>query len=143
MLGIVPFFHSLGFTVTLWGPLLLDIRAAYHFSPLDTRIVAKLARMRGGDDPAGHADVPAHVLCGAASRRSSRSLEVVVAGAEKLPIALCEAFEQEVRHSAGRRLRHDGALAAGVGERAAEPLEERRRSIARKARSAGRCPASR
>jgi acyl-[acyl-carrier-protein]-phospholipid O-acyltransferase/long-chain-fatty-acid--[acyl-carrier-protein] ligase len=39
ILGVVPFFHSLGFTVTLWGPLLLEIRAVYHFTPLDARAV--------------------------------------------------------------------------------------------------------
>ena len=46
ILGIVPFFHSLGFTVTLWGPLLLDIRAAYHFSPLDAQQVGQACQSR-------------------------------------------------------------------------------------------------
>ena len=119
ILGIVPFFHSLGFTVTLWGPLLLDIRAAYHFSPLETRIVAKLARSTRRDDPARHADVSCAATCGAASRKSSKSLEIVVAGAEKLPIAAVRGVRAEVRRAAGRRLRHDRALAAGVGQRAA------------------------
>src|SRR6202008_3518793 len=47
LLGIVPFFHSLGFTVTLWGPLLLDIRAVFHTDPRETRIVSKLAKKTG------------------------------------------------------------------------------------------------
>ena len=85
--------------------------------------------MRGGDDPAGDAHVPAQCTCGAASRRSWSSLEVVVAGAEKLPIALCDAFEKKFGIRPVEGLRHDRALAAGVGERAAEPVEERRRSI--------------
>jgi acyl-[acyl-carrier-protein]-phospholipid O-acyltransferase/long-chain-fatty-acid--[acyl-carrier-protein] ligase len=94
LLGIVPFFHSLGFTVTLWGPLLLDIRAAYHFSPLDTRIVAKLARARNATIMLATPTFLRSYL-----RRCEpeelESLEVVVAGAEKLPPALCEAFEQK------------------------------------------------
>jgi acyl-[acyl-carrier-protein]-phospholipid O-acyltransferase/long-chain-fatty-acid--[acyl-carrier-protein] ligase len=94
LLGIVPFFHSLGFTVTLWGPLLLDIRAAYHFSPLDTRIVAKLAKTRAATILLATPTFLRNFL-----RRCEpeelETLEVVVAGAEKLPVALCEAFEQK------------------------------------------------
>jgi acyl-[acyl-carrier-protein]-phospholipid O-acyltransferase/long-chain-fatty-acid--[acyl-carrier-protein] ligase len=94
LLGIVPFFHSLGFTVTLWGPLLLDIRAAYHFSPLDTRIVAKLAELRKATILLATPTFLRSYLrrC---EPQELETLEVVVAGAEKLPPALCEAFEQK------------------------------------------------
>jgi acyl-[acyl-carrier-protein]-phospholipid O-acyltransferase / long-chain-fatty-acid--[acyl-carrier-protein] ligase len=92
VLGIVPFFHSLGYTITLWGPLLLDVRAAYHFSPLDTRVVAKLARTR-----AATILLATPTFLRTYMRRCEpeelSSLEVVVAGAEKLPISLCDAFE--------------------------------------------------
>jgi acyl-[acyl-carrier-protein]-phospholipid O-acyltransferase/long-chain-fatty-acid--[acyl-carrier-protein] ligase len=94
ILGIVPFFHSLGFTVTLWGGLLLDIRAAYHFSPLDTRIVAKLAKAR----EATIMLATPTFLRGYLRRcepEELKTLEIVVAGAEKLPCALCEAFEKK------------------------------------------------
>ncbi|HEX2473359.1 MAG TPA: MFS transporter, partial [Lacipirellulaceae bacterium] len=94
ILGIVPFFHSLGFTVTLWGPLLLDIRTAYHFSPLDTRVVAKLARSRRAT-----IFLATPTFLRSYLRRCEpeelKSLEIVVAGAEKLPCALCEAFQQK------------------------------------------------
>lgn len=94
ILGIVPFFHSLGFTVTLWGPLLLDIRAAYHFSPLDARIIGKLARARAATILLATPTFLRGYLrrC---EREDLESLEIVVAGAEKLPLALCEAFERE------------------------------------------------
>ncbi len=94
VLGIVPFFHSLGSTVTLWGPLLLDIRAAYHFSPLETRAVAKLA----GKYAASILLATPTFLRGYLRRcepEELATLEIVVAGAEKLPPALCEAFEQK------------------------------------------------
>jgi acyl-[acyl-carrier-protein]-phospholipid O-acyltransferase/long-chain-fatty-acid--[acyl-carrier-protein] ligase len=42
ILGILPFFHSFGFTVTIWIALCLGKRVAYHFSPLDARIVGEL-----------------------------------------------------------------------------------------------------
>jgi acyl-[acyl-carrier-protein]-phospholipid O-acyltransferase/long-chain-fatty-acid--[acyl-carrier-protein] ligase len=94
ILGIVPFFHSLGFTVTLWGPLLLDIRTAYHVAPLDTRIVAKLARERRAT-----IFLATPTFLRSYLRRCEpeelKTLEIVVAGAEKLPCALCEAFQQK------------------------------------------------
>jgi acyl-[acyl-carrier-protein]-phospholipid O-acyltransferase/long-chain-fatty-acid--[acyl-carrier-protein] ligase len=94
VLGIVPFFHSLGFTITMWGPLLLDVRAAYHFSPLDTRTVAKLARMRAASLLLATPTFLRTYLRRCEPEELS-SLEVVVAGAEKLPIPLCDAFEKK------------------------------------------------
>ncbi|MAT71231.1 MAG: acyl-[ACP]--phospholipid O-acyltransferase [Planctomycetaceae bacterium] len=94
LLGIVPFFHSLGFTVTLWTVLGLDLRAAYHFSPLEAKQVGKLARERGATV----------LLCTPTFLRNYlrridpvdfAKLEIAVAGAEKLPVSLCEAFEQK------------------------------------------------
>ncbi len=94
VLGIVPFFHSLGFTITLWGPLLLDVRAAYHFSPLDTRTVAKLARTRSATLLLATPTFLRTYLRRCEPEELS-SLEVVVAGAEKLPVSLCDAFEKK------------------------------------------------
>ena len=41
-LGILPFFHSFGFTITLWTVLGLGKRVIYHFNPLDARIIGSL-----------------------------------------------------------------------------------------------------
>ena len=41
-LGVLPFFHSLGFTATLIGPAILGVGAAYHPLPTDTRSISKL-----------------------------------------------------------------------------------------------------
>ena len=35
LLGILPFFHSFGFTVTIWTALALGKKVVYHFNPLD------------------------------------------------------------------------------------------------------------
>ena len=43
LLGILPFFHSFGYTTTLWTALMLDPMCVYHFSPLEARAVGKLA----------------------------------------------------------------------------------------------------
>ncbi|MCP4782240.1 MAG: MFS transporter [Fuerstiella sp.] len=42
ILGVLPFFHSFGFTVCLWLPCCMDPGAIYHFNPLDSRMVGRL-----------------------------------------------------------------------------------------------------
>jgi acyl-[acyl-carrier-protein]-phospholipid O-acyltransferase/long-chain-fatty-acid--[acyl-carrier-protein] ligase len=42
ILGILPFFHSFGFTVTIWMALALGKKVVYHFNPLDARTIGKL-----------------------------------------------------------------------------------------------------
>jgi acyl-[acyl-carrier-protein]-phospholipid O-acyltransferase/long-chain-fatty-acid--[acyl-carrier-protein] ligase len=42
LLGILPFFHAFGFTVTIWTALCLGKKVVYHFSPLDAKIVGRL-----------------------------------------------------------------------------------------------------
>ncbi len=42
VLGILPFFHSFGFTVTLWTVLGLGFKGLYHYSPLDARVIGNL-----------------------------------------------------------------------------------------------------
>jgi acyl-[acyl-carrier-protein]-phospholipid O-acyltransferase / long-chain-fatty-acid--[acyl-carrier-protein] ligase len=43
MLGVLPFFHSFGFTGTLWFPLITGFGAVYHFNPLDGKTIGGLA----------------------------------------------------------------------------------------------------
>ncbi len=44
LLGILPFFHSFGTTVTLWASLCLGKTAVYHFNPTDARVVGRLCQ---------------------------------------------------------------------------------------------------
>jgi len=94
LIGILPFFHSFGYTVTMWTALTLDPKAAYHFSPLESRQVGALCRRQGGTIL-----VATPTFLRSYLRRCERedfaTLEVVVAGAEKLPGELAEAFEQK------------------------------------------------
>lgn len=94
VLGVVPFFHSLGFTVTLWTILGLDVRAAYHFSPLDAKQIGKLAKARDATVMLATPTFLRNYLrrCDPAD---FEKLEIAVGGAEKLPVPLCEAFEQK------------------------------------------------
>ncbi len=47
VLGILPFFHSFGFTVTIWTVLCLGKRVVYHINPLDARIIGDLCETHG------------------------------------------------------------------------------------------------
>jgi acyl-[acyl-carrier-protein]-phospholipid O-acyltransferase/long-chain-fatty-acid--[acyl-carrier-protein] ligase len=91
--GILPFFHALGFAVTLWAVLTLDLQAAYHFSPLDAKVIGKLCRERKVTILLATPTFLRTYLrrCDPADLKS---LEVAVAGAEKLPRDLAEAFEK-------------------------------------------------
>jgi acyl-CoA synthetase (AMP-forming)/AMP-acid ligase II len=43
MFGVLPLFHSFGYTVTLWAPLLAGASVVFHDNPLDARAVGELA----------------------------------------------------------------------------------------------------
>ena len=94
LMGILPFFHSFGFMVTLWTVLGLDVRCVYHFTPLDARQVGKLAGQWGVTVLLSTPTFLRSYL-----RRCDpndfEKLEIVVAGAEKLPVDLCDAFEEK------------------------------------------------
>ena len=42
-LGVLPFFHSFGYTVGIWTILLLGKKAIYHSNPLDAKVVGDLS----------------------------------------------------------------------------------------------------
>jgi acyl-[acyl-carrier-protein]-phospholipid O-acyltransferase/long-chain-fatty-acid--[acyl-carrier-protein] ligase len=94
VIGILPFFHSFGYTVTLWAPLSLDAAAAYHFSPLDARQVGKLCK-----EQKGTVLLSTPTFLRSYIRRCDpeelASLNVIVTGAEKLPPDVADAFEQK------------------------------------------------
>ncbi len=91
LLGCLPLFHSMGFTVTLWYPIIRGCRVVTVPSPLDTRKIVDAIR-----------DEQVTVLLGAptfirpilrkAHPSELRSLHLVVTGAEKLPDDLYKAF---------------------------------------------------
>lgn len=42
LLGVLPFFHSFGFTITIWTAICLNKKVVYHFNPLDARTIGKM-----------------------------------------------------------------------------------------------------
>ena len=92
LLGILPFFHSFGFTTTLWTALMLDPSAVYHHAPLEAQQVGKLSRRHGAT-----VLVTTPTFLRSYLRRCDAddfaSMEMVITGAEKLPKELADAFE--------------------------------------------------
>lgn len=92
-LGILPFFHSFGFTVTLWGAMTLPSSAAYHFNPLEARQIGKLVESKKLTVLIG---TPTF-LRGYIRRiepQQLKSIEVAIVGAEKMPSDLFTSFEE-------------------------------------------------
>ncbi len=92
LLGILPFFHSFGYTATLWLPLCFDASAAYHFNPLDAKIVGKLAeKYKVTIVLAAPTFLRNYVK--RCEKEQFAHLHLVVTGAEKLPMDLAEEFK--------------------------------------------------
>lgn len=94
LLGILPFFHSFGYTVTLWGGMALPIGVAYHVSPLDAGIVGKLCEEH---NVTILLTTPTFLrtYLRKCTPENFHKLDVAVAGAEKLPRELSDAFEKK------------------------------------------------
>ncbi len=92
--GVLPFFHSYGYTTTLWTPLALEPACVYHTNPLDAHAVGKLTREH-------HATIlmATPTFLRTYIRRTPAedfaSLEVVFVAAEKLTKEVSDAFEQK------------------------------------------------
>ena len=92
ILGILPFFHSFGFTGTLWLPPLLGAGAVYHPNPVDGRGIGELVdKHRATFLLATPTFLQIYIR--ACTPEQFGSVEFVLAGAEKLPERLAVAFE--------------------------------------------------
>jgi len=91
MLGCLPVFHSFGYTVTLWYPLLRGCRVVTVPSPLDTRRIIESIQQEKATVMIG-APTFIRPFLKKATREELKSLNLVVTGAEKLPMDLYEGF---------------------------------------------------
>ena len=93
ILGILPFFHSFGFTVTLCLPSEIGAGVVFHPNPLDARAVGALVRENAVTILLATPTFLQIYLRGVPSEDFG-SLQLVVVGAEKLSERLADAFEQ-------------------------------------------------
>lgn len=93
MLGILPFFHSFGYTVSLWGSINFPVGMVYHFSPLDVKTIGELCEKHRVS-----IIVTTPTFLQYYMRRippaQLGSVNTVITGAEKLPEAMRLAFRE-------------------------------------------------
>ena len=93
LLGILPFFHSFGFTVCLWLSAAHAIGIVYHPNPLDAQIIGELVqKYRVTFLIATPTFVQAYMR--RCTPEELSSLRVVLVGAEKMPDRLAQSFEE-------------------------------------------------
>ena len=94
LLGVLPFFHSFGFTGTLWFPLVTGIGVVYHPNPMDAKTIGELAERY-------HATflMSTPTFCASYVRKCRTEefahLRYAMVGAEKLREPVAKAFKEK------------------------------------------------
>ncbi|HKB04517.1 MAG TPA: AMP-binding protein [Gemmataceae bacterium] len=93
LLGVLPFFHSFGYTVLLWLPIQVGASAVFYPDPRAAKEVGELCKAHRCTGMLGTATFLRFYL-----RRCDpddfRTLRLLICGAEKLPPALAKEFEE-------------------------------------------------
>ena len=93
IVGVLPFFHSFGFTVTIWLPMVTGCGAAYHPNPTDAKAIGELIAKYKGTFL-----LSTPTFCSGYSRKCTKeqfaTLRFVLVGAEKLRESIAKQFEE-------------------------------------------------
>jgi acyl-[acyl-carrier-protein]-phospholipid O-acyltransferase / long-chain-fatty-acid--[acyl-carrier-protein] ligase len=94
LLGALPFFHSFGFTVTIWFPLLAGFGVAYHPNPMDAKVIGELAERHRAT-----LLLATPTFCATYIRKCEKQqfahLRHAIVGAEKLREPIANAFREK------------------------------------------------
>lgn len=94
MMGVLPFFHSFGFTGTLWFPLLSGFGVVYHANPMDAKTIGELVSKYRATIL-----ISTPTFYGGYLRRCTAedfsSLRYAIVGAEKLREPLAKEFKEK------------------------------------------------
>jgi acyl-[acyl-carrier-protein]-phospholipid O-acyltransferase / long-chain-fatty-acid--[acyl-carrier-protein] ligase len=92
--GVLPFFHSFGFTVTIWFPMLSGCGVVYHPNPTEAKAVGDLVQKHQAT-----LLLSTPTFCSAYTRKCSAeqfaSLRYVLVGAEKLRQPVADGFREK------------------------------------------------
>ena len=93
-LEVLPIFHCFGYVAGLWLALLYDCKVVYHTNPLDARTIGQLAKDQG---ITMLFSTPTFLrsYMKRCDKEHFHKLDLVVVGAEKLPVELAEAFRDK------------------------------------------------
>ena len=94
VVGVLPFFHSFGYAVTIWFPFLNGITATYHPNPTDVKIIAELLREQRGtiflSTPTFYRSYLRRF-----EKEDFETVRLAVCGAEKLKAALAHDWQEK------------------------------------------------
>lgn len=93
-LGVLPFFHSFGFTGTLCLPAVLGVGVVYHNNPMDTKAIGSLVFEKRVTFILATPTFLQLYMRGCTAEQFG-GVRVVAVGAEKLPDRLASAFEEQ------------------------------------------------
>jgi acyl-[acyl-carrier-protein]-phospholipid O-acyltransferase/long-chain-fatty-acid--[acyl-carrier-protein] ligase len=93
LLGILPFFHAFGFTVTIWTALCLGKKVVYHFNPLESKMIGKLCEQHKVTLLVGTPTFMRFYLKNCEPRQF-QSITHLILGAEKLKPELARDIEE-------------------------------------------------
>jgi len=94
LMGVLPFFHSFGYTFPLWLIASGEPSAVYHFNPVEAKVIGKLCDKYGVTIIAA---TPTFIKRYAkrCEKEQFRTVNLVITGAEKLPQDLAKEFEDK------------------------------------------------
>jgi acyl-[acyl-carrier-protein]-phospholipid O-acyltransferase/long-chain-fatty-acid--[acyl-carrier-protein] ligase len=94
ILGALPFFHSFGYTYTLWFPLLNGFKTVFHANPMDAKTIGELAAVHR---PTLFLSTPTFCLSylRKCTREQFASIRHLLVGAEKLQPSLAATFQEK------------------------------------------------
>jgi acyl-[acyl-carrier-protein]-phospholipid O-acyltransferase/long-chain-fatty-acid--[acyl-carrier-protein] ligase len=93
IIGVLPFFHSFGFTMTMWLPVIEGCGALYHANPTDAKIIGELVEKYKGTFLLATPTFLA-TYTRKCTKENFASLKYVLAGAEKVREQVARAFEE-------------------------------------------------
>jgi acyl-[acyl-carrier-protein]-phospholipid O-acyltransferase/long-chain-fatty-acid--[acyl-carrier-protein] ligase len=98
MVGVLPFFHSFGFSVTLWLPLITGFGSVFHPNPMDGKTIGDISERYHGTILVSTPTFYAGYIRKCRPEQFAR-VRYALVGAEKLREPIATAF----RRSSGSR----------------------------------------
>lgn len=96
VLGVIPFFHSFGLTMTLWTPLCLGETVVYHYTPLDAKRIGDICEQYKATALISTPTMMSSYLRRCPAEKFS-SLKTCIIGGEKLKAQQRLEFEKALR----------------------------------------------
>jgi acyl-[acyl-carrier-protein]-phospholipid O-acyltransferase/long-chain-fatty-acid--[acyl-carrier-protein] ligase len=94
MVGVLPFFHSFGFTGTIWLPVVGGFGVVYHANPMDAKTIGELAARHRAT-----VIICAPTFCSSYIRKCEtdhfKHLRYAIVGAERLRESIAMAFKDK------------------------------------------------